>query len=122
MIVLIVEDAASVAETLKTFVTMSGHMAFIANRAEQALELTATVQFDLVLLDLNLPGMDGFELATRLRQSHLRPAALIVAVTSLADDPEKRRAHGIGGYLAKPLSMSRLQALLDGLTLHRGHK
>lgn len=91
-------------------------MPFVAHHAEQALELAASVAIDLVLLDLSLPGMDGYELATRLRQSHLRPSALIIAVTSLEDDPEKRREYGIGGYLGKPVSMSRLQALLEGLT------
>lgn len=118
MNVLIVEDAPSVAETLKTLVTMCGHHAVVAPSAGYALEAAGALEVDFVLLDINLPGMDGYELAGRLRSSYLRPEVPIIAVTSLKDDGASRMRFGIDGYLGKPISIKALKAALHQSYAH----
>jgi two-component system OmpR family response regulator len=111
MIVLIVEDSLSTAATLEAFVSACGHQVIGIPSAQFAQYATCGRAIDLVLMDIMLPGVDGYELAARLRREGLR--APIVAVTSLADDPIKRQQCGIDRYIAKPVSMKQLKAVLE---------
>jgi DNA-binding response OmpR family regulator len=111
MNVLIIEDSLPTAMMLEAFVSACGHQSICVPGAWLACSAADEWAIDLVLLDIVLPGVDGYELATRMRKQGLR--APIIAVTGLEDDPVKRQQCGIDGYLAKPVSMKALKALLE---------
>ncbi|MFO7564766.1 MAG: CheR family methyltransferase [Enhygromyxa sp.] len=105
--VLVVDDepdgALSLAELLRSY----GHEVRIADDGRAALELASSFGPRLVLLDLGLPDIDGYELAPQLRE-RLDPAARIVAVTGYRRDDERLREAGFDGHLIKPPSPEQL--------------
>ncbi|MEX2140438.1 MAG: response regulator [Pirellulales bacterium] len=111
MNVLIIEDSLTTAMTLEAFVSACGHHPICVPNAWLACPVADAWPIDLVLLDIMLPGMDGYELAGRLRDKGVR--APIIAVTSLDDDPAKREEYGIDGYVGKPVSMKQLKDLFE---------
>jgi two-component system cell cycle response regulator DivK len=104
--VLVVED--NVANmTLATFLLESaGHVVIGATDAETGLTLARAEQPDLVLLDIQLPGMDGLQATALLKQDETTRRIPVIALTALAmkGDEERIRAAGCDGYIAKPLS------------------
>ena len=92
-----------------------GHTVQIAYSSVAALEQAEVYQADVVLLDIGLPDMDGFELATRLRE--LLPSAMFMAVSGHAGDAfrAKARAVGIEEYFIKPVAVAKLREVLDGM-------
>ena len=111
MNVLIIEDSLPTAMMLEAFISASGHQPICAPNAWLACPTADEWSVDLVLLDIMLPGTDGYQLAAQLREHGVR--APIIAVTSLEDDPAKRAECGIDGYLTKPVSMHKLKEVLD---------
>jgi DNA-binding response OmpR family regulator len=111
MNVLILEDCETTATMLEGFVSACGHRPIRAP-AEWVTTSPATEwPVDLVLLDIVLPGADGYELAAWMREQGLR--APIVAVTGTEDDPVKRQQYGIVGYVGKPVSLRDIKALFE---------
>ena len=104
--VLVVED--NVANmTLATFLLESaGHAVIGATDAETGLTLARAEQPDLVLMDIQLPGMDGLQATALLKQDERTRRIPVIALTALAmkGDEERIRAAGCDGYIAKPLS------------------
>jgi two-component system cell cycle response regulator DivK len=104
--VLIVEDNAANL-TLATFLLQSaGHSVLSARDAETGLTLARSEQPDLVLMDIQLPGMDGLEATAMLKKDGATRDIPVVALTALAmkGDEERIRAAGCDGYIAKPLA------------------
>jgi two-component system cell cycle response regulator DivK len=104
--VLIIEDNAANMTLAKFLLESEGHVAMTAPDAETGLALARDQQPDLILMDIQLPGMDGLE-ATRLLKSDPTTRAIpVVALTALAmkGDEERIRGAGCDGYIAKPLS------------------
>jgi two-component system cell cycle response regulator DivK len=104
--VLIVEDNAA-NMTLATFLLQSaGHSVLSARDAETGLTLARSEQPDLVLMDIQLPGMDGLEATAMLKSDGATRDIPVVALTALAmkGDEERIRAAGCDGYIAKPLA------------------
>jgi two-component system cell cycle response regulator DivK len=104
--VLIVEDNAA-NMTLATFLLQSaGHSVLSARDAETGLTLARSEQPDLVLMDIQLPGMDGLEATAILKRDGATRDIPVVALTALAmkGDEERIRAAGCDGYIAKPLA------------------
>ena len=104
--VLVIED--NVANmTLAVFLLESaGHAVLRATDAEAGLMLARAEQPDLILMDIQLPGMDGLEATALLRRDDLTRAIPVIALTALAmkGDEERIRAAGCDAYIAKPLS------------------
>lgn len=103
--VLIIEDTPANL-TLALFLLQSvGHTVLIANDAETGLTLARSVQPDLVLMDIQLPGMDGLQATAFLKQDELTRHIPVIALTALAmkGDEERIRAAGCDGYIAKPM-------------------
>jgi CheY-like chemotaxis protein len=73
---------------------------------------------DVVLLDLGLPGMDGFEIARRLRESHGLGDVMLVALTGYGQDDDRRRSReaGFDQHVVKPVSPTELRELIDTAT------
>ena len=104
--VLIIEDNPA-NMTLATFLLQSaGHSVLAARDAETGLTLARDEQPDLVLMDIQLPGMDGLEATALLKSEEATREIPVVALTALAmkGDEERIRAAGCDGYIAKPLA------------------
>ena len=113
--VLIVEDNPA-NMTLATFLVESaGHTVISATDAEAGLTLARAEQPDLILMDIQLPGMDGLEATRQLKQDVATRAIPVIALTALAmkGDEERIRAAGCDGYIAKPLAYRDLFAILS---------
>jgi CheY-like chemotaxis protein len=114
--VLVVDDYPDGADTLAEAVTLLGHRAEVARSPEQALAVSERLAPHVVLLDLGLPRMSGFDLARRLQQLHGHELALI-AVTGFSGKSERERAEADGffDYLLKPIDFAVLSSLLTRL-------
>jgi CheY-like chemotaxis protein len=102
--VLVVEDDPTVADVVVGLLASLGHEAVHAPQGLAALSELSLGRFDLALLDLDLPGLDGFELARLIRaQGHRLP---LLALTARADGEAEpmARAAGMGGFLRKPVT------------------
>lgn len=119
MRILIVEDEAVIASAIKRALAADGHAVDIVSDGRQALDWADTYPFDLVLLDVVLPGMDGFAVCSALRDTGV--SASIMMLTAL-DDVQDRIAgldRGADDYLAKPFSMDELRARIRALGRRR---
>jgi signal transduction histidine kinase len=113
--ILLVEDDPVVAEVMTGLLQAMGHRVHHAPQALSAMTLLKTRRLDLGLLDLDLPAVDGFELARLIRQSGW--SLPLVAVTARADVISERRARaaGMDGYLRKPVTGAMLAEALAGI-------
>jgi two-component system cell cycle response regulator DivK len=103
--VLIVEDNRANMALAVFLVQSAGHIVLSAADAEAGLALARDKQPDLILMDMQLPGMDGLEAAAQLKRDPATRAIPIVALTALAmkGDEARIRAAGCDGYIAKPM-------------------
>jgi two-component system OmpR family response regulator len=115
MRILIVEDDAALARGLARILESEGYAVDTVTRGEQALLATRHERFDLVILDIGLPGMDGFEVLRRLRAVPDPAPVLLLTARDALDD--KVRGLDLGGddYVAKPFAMSELVARVRAL-------
>ena len=110
--VLIIEDDKSIAELERDYLEISNLESVIAMDGKTGLDTALAEDFDLVLLDLMLPGMDGFEVCRKIRSNKDIP---ILMVTAKKEDIDKIRGLGIGAddYIVKPFSPSELVARVN---------
>jgi signal transduction histidine kinase len=103
--ILIVDDEDRNRELLHDLLEVEGHTIFAATNGQQAIDLLATETVDLVLLDVNMPGMDGFETTRRLRADARTVSLPILLVTALAERGQRLRgiAAGANDYVVKPI-------------------
>lgn len=115
--VLIIEDNAANMKLSTLLVRNAGHKVLNADDAESGLALARTAQPDLVLMDIQLPGMDGLAATALLKQDPMTMTIPIIAVTALAmkDDEERSQVAGCDAYIAKPLRYQELYAVVDAL-------
>lgn len=107
--ILVVEDVPEMAELVRDNLEFEGFETELAGSAEAGLAAAAAGRFDLVILDLNLPGMDGFEFLERLRRGDATP---VMIVSARGEDEDVVRGLGVGAdeYLQKPFSPKGLVA------------
>jgi len=116
MRVLVVDDNVDAADMMGQLIGLRGHEVAVAYDGARALALAREKPFELVLLDIGLPGMDGYHVARQLREAGCR--AFLVALTGYGQDEDRRRAEAAGfdGFESKPLGMKRLQEILIKLS------
>jgi DNA-binding response OmpR family regulator len=119
MNVLIVEDDASVARFLEQATREAGYAPRVTDDGLAALELARATAFDLILLDVMVPGLDGFEICRRLRAAHVATPILIITARDALDDKVKGLDIGADDYLVKPFQVAELLARVRAL-LRRG--
>ena len=107
--ILIVEDEGSIAYLEKDYLELSGFEVIICNRGDLGLNMALKEDFDLIILDLMLPEIDGFEICRQVREAKNTP---IIMVSAKKDDIDKIRGLGLGAddYMTKPFSPSELVA------------
>ena len=107
--ILIVEDEVAIADLEKVYLELSGFEVEIENDGTKGLERALHEEFDLFILDLMLPGVDGFEICKKIREIKNTP---ILMVSAKKDDIDKIRGLGLGAddYVTKPFSPSELVA------------
>jgi two-component system OmpR family response regulator len=114
--VLIVEDQPKLAALLARGLREEGHAADIAARGEDALWMAPAASYDAVVLDIMLPGIDGFETCRRLRQNEVWTPVLMLTARDAVGDRVTGLDAGADDYLAKPFSFDELLARLRALT------
>jgi CheY-like chemotaxis protein len=115
--ILVVDDNADVAEGLREILESAGHTAVVATGSVQALALGSAVAPDVVISDIELPVMDGYELALHLRARPELSNTLFIALTGYgqAHDPRHSRESGFQYHLVKPVDIDRLLKIVaDG--------
>lgn len=120
--ILIVDDNAQNLKLARVILSTAGYEVQTAKDAEEAVETLPAFSPALILMDLQLPGMDGLELTRRLKTDPARAHILIVALTAYAmkGDEEKARAAGCDGYITKPIDTDALPKLVaEVLSRHR---
>ena len=107
--ILIIEDEESIAELERDYLELSNFEVEVANDGQLGLDKALGEEFDLIILDLMLPGVDGFEICKQVRNNKNTP---IIMVSAKKDDIDKIRGLGLGAddYMTKPFSPSELVA------------
>jgi CheY-like chemotaxis protein len=113
---LVVEDDADAAQIASDFLRMSGYESDVAGDGERALELYAANRYQLIFLDIQLPGMDGVEVARRMCGDQDQPPVPIIVASAIYDwsSPQSRALRDLGAiaFLAKPFSGRDLEQAL----------
>jgi CheY-like chemotaxis protein len=114
----VVDDNADAAESLAQLLTLWGHRVQVAGDGPSALRIADSMEPELVLLDIGLPGMDGYQVAAALRATDPRSAGTrVVAVSGYgqARDRERSRDAGFDAHLTKPVDIARLKQLVSDM-------
>jgi DNA-binding response OmpR family regulator len=106
MHILTVEDEPEMAELLRQTLSEEGHHVTLAVDGTQALDLARSFRFDLIVLDLMLPGKDGFEVARQLRETFVKTPILVLTARDAASDIVRALDAGADDYLTKPFSLN----------------
>ncbi len=114
MRIVIVEDDADGREALRMQLVMSGYEVHEAIDGESGLELVRRLQPDVVLLDIGLPGLDGYEVARRLKSAQICPRLVAITGYGRPEDHERAMTAGFDQHLTKPVDYDELQRALEG--------
>ncbi|HEV8002814.1 MAG TPA: response regulator [Planctomycetaceae bacterium] len=115
--VLVVDDNSDAAESLKMLLQLLGAEVQSSKDGLAALEALETYRPSIVLLDIGMPGMDGYEVARRMRQLSSGQEATLIALTGWGQEEDRRKSKeaGFDHHLVKPVDFGALQALLASL-------
>ena len=118
--ILLIEDELSIAKNIASYMEQKGHIFDFATNGKHGLQLALQQYYDLIILDLNLPGLDGLQLCSQLRQQAERhiPVLMLTARDSLEDKVSGFHV-GTDDYLTKPFSLQELEVRC--LALSRRH-
>ena len=117
---LIVDDNRDFATSLAALLGEFGHETHVANDGDAGVALAEERQPDAVLLDIGLPGMDGYEVARRIRNSNALASVMLVALSGYGQEEDRRLAReaGFDHYLVKPIDAAELVNIIDALPVN----
>ncbi|MGH7788066.1 MAG: response regulator [Candidatus Binatia bacterium] len=112
--ILIVEDEPDAAESFALLLGISGHTVCTAGDGLQAIDAARDFEPDVAIVDIGLPGIDGYEVARRLRAEPRLERVLLIALSGYGEDEDKRRARAAGfdHHLTKPVELEQVMRLL----------
>ncbi len=115
MRVLVVDDNHDTARGMARLLKIAGHEVQVAHDGWAAIEVARTFAPDAVLLDIGLPGLDGYEVATRLRHEDCCQGALLIAASGYGEDQARDRSRkaGFNHHLTKPVDFDAITSLLN---------
>lgn len=118
--ILVVEDLRDSADSMAFLLKLWGYQSAVVYDGERALEVAATYRPDVVLLDIGLPGMNGYKVARTLRALPGTASAFIVAITGYGQkaDVERCKEAGFDRHFLKPVDPAELQRLLANVPKH----
>jgi len=116
MQILVVEDERSMAELLKRTLQEEGHQVVLAGTGREGFEIARASQFDVIVLDVTLPGMDGISVAKRLREDRNQTPVLMLTARDAPADVVSGLDSGADDYLTKPFSIGVLLARLRAVS------
>jgi len=113
--ILVVDDNEDSAESLRILLAARGHDVLVANEGSKALRTARREPLAVAILDLGLPGLDGFELASSIRQDH--PTVALIALTGYGTEEDRRLAReaGFDHFLLKPMELRVLEEILSSI-------
>jgi DNA-binding response OmpR family regulator len=115
MRILVVEDDIQLARQVGSALTEAGHDSVIVHNGERALDKAKETPFDLIVLDIILPGMDGFDILRHLRSQHIASRVLMLTARGEVKDRVTGLQLGADDYLPKPFVMRELVARVNAL-------
>jgi DNA-binding response OmpR family regulator len=115
MRVLIVEDDQNLAETIKSGLEESGYAVDWVSDGQSGVEIASAYSYDIIILDIMLPGIDGFAVCKEMRRKHIGPPVLMLTARYREDDKVRGLDCGADDYLVKPFSYPELYARLRAL-------
>jgi len=118
MRILVVEDDVCLARQIASALTEAGYNPIVVHDGEGALDKTKQTRFDLIMLDINLPGIDGFDVLRHLRAQYLTTRVLVLTARSALEDRVTGLQLGADDYVPKPFAMRELVARVHAL----GHR
>jgi CheY-like chemotaxis protein len=120
--VLVVEDDASLRNSVRLILEHKGYDVTLARDGVVALEKARATAFDVILMDIRMPGMSGVEVFEAIRAESLGPAVVFITAYAMNDVESRLLEEGVVDVLRKPVDVDRLLNLLDGLfrTTHEG--
>lgn len=120
--IMVVDDNADAAQALVLLIGTEGHEVQMASDGRQALELADAFKPELILLDISMPGLNGYEIARCLQQRPWAQCLTLVAVSGWGEPEDKQRAvaAGFSCYLVKPVASDEVMAVINGLPLPGG--
>ena len=115
--ILIVEDDTDLVYVLQRLVGLLGYDTFVAKTGKEAVKTAASKLPDLIILDIMIPAMDGFEVARKIRQNQETQGIPIIAVTALTAYKDKQKCFqsGCNEYIPKPLIPTKLASSVEKL-------
>lgn len=115
--VLVADDRPTGRELVRAVLENSGHQVFEAGDGNEAVEQARRIHPDLIILDIHMPGLDGFQVIEKLRRAEGFAATPIIALTASAmmGDRERAMAAGFTGYITKPIRLDALRAEVERL-------
>ncbi|WP_220472645.1 PAS domain-containing protein [Spirosoma foliorum] len=115
--ILVVDDNPDAADTFALLLEMSGYKVDVRYNGQQALEAAEHLQPEVILLDIGMSGLDGYETARLIRQQPWGRDLILIALTGYgqADDKRRSREAGFTGHLVKPVSLEAVTELLDSI-------
>jgi CheY-like chemotaxis protein len=113
--VLIADDNVDAADTLSMMLQLKGHDVRVVHEGQQAVRVAAEFQPHVVLLDIGMPELDGYEACQKIREQHSTTRPVIVAVTGWGHDQDKQRSQeaGFDAHLTKPIEPGALERFLE---------
>jgi two-component system cell cycle response regulator CtrA len=122
MRVLLVEDDLAMARSIEMMLSGEGFNVYATDLGEEGLDLGKIYDYDIIVLDLNLPDMHGYDVLKKLRNSKVETPILILSGMSASDDKVKGLVFGADDYLTKPFDKSELVARINAVVRRaRGH-
>ncbi|HEV2856105.1 MAG TPA: ATP-binding protein [Thermoanaerobaculia bacterium] len=114
---LVVDDSQDTAEMMSALLSLDGHDVWTAHSGPAALEAAAAHRPDAIVLDIGLPGLDGYQVAQRLRQDPAMKGVTLIAASGYGQEADRQRAReaGFDYHLVKPVDPRRLQEILAGV-------
>ena len=115
--VLVVDDTKDVADTCSMLIELSGHEVRSAYTGNRALEIAEAFCPQVILCDISLPDIDGYELAQRIRATHWGRDVVLVAITGWGEEDRKARSLAVGfsHHLTKPIDPETIESLLESI-------
>jgi CheY-like chemotaxis protein len=119
--VLIIEDSADILFILKTELDFLGYTVEVARDAMRGLNIAQTFRPDVIVSDIGLPGIDGYELLMRIRQSEEFAAVPVIALTGFGSERDERQTRflGFNAHVTKPVDGAFLSKVIDSVTAEK---